>query len=482
MLFKTDFMFMIKVWAIKERGGKMSFIENKYFTLILISIFIFGFVFFTGCKIEKGRVNVIDINKIKEDMKLPEKTEPSNKEVDVVSDIKSDLESDKKTVTQPVDIAKDIKTQPIESEKDVKIEDNKTETKPTVALSNVKLVAVKGKDYDYELRAKETDLIKLDVVVDDPDKDKITLTYSSPLSADGTWQTKEGDAGEYMVEVKASDGKLTDKKKIKLFIDVLNHAPTIEIKENFTFREGEKIVLKPKVSDQDGDKVTVTYSGFMNSDIKEIQYNESGKHKVIITASDGKKISEKVINIEVIDKNRAPVIRLDNDTITVTETELAKIAYVIEDPDKDDLSVKFSEPFNEKGEWQTKEGDAGRYNISINASDGKTSVKEFVKLIVNKLNHAPEFVASSLNNVIVEEGDLIVLSPQVKDKDNDSITITYSGWMKTSKYQTTFEDAGTYNVTVTASDGKLKIEKTITVTVKNVNRAPVIKEIKLLAR
>jgi hypothetical protein len=62
----------------------------------------------------------------------------------------------------------------------------------------------------------------------------------------------------------------------------------------------------------------------------------------------------------------------------------------------------------------------------------------------------------------------------IEDEEGDEVVVTYSGWMTTSTYQTTYDDAGTYTVTVTADDGNGQITTTdITIVVEDVNRPPV---------
>ncbi|RME32203.1 hypothetical protein D6789_00375, partial [Candidatus Woesearchaeota archaeon] len=51
------------------------------------------------------------------------------------------------------------------------------------------------------------------------------------------------------------------------------------------------------------------------------------------------------------------------------------------------------------------------------------------------------------------EGDLIVLKPKAIDPDGDEITYTFTGpFAGSGEWQTTFGDAGTYDVTITATD------------------------------
>ncbi len=152
-----------------------------------------------------------------------------------------------------------------------------------------------------------------------------------------------------------------------------------------------------------------------------------------------------------------------------TEGDFIVIKPKATDADNDTVTFSFSEPLNSKGEWQTKEGDAGSYIVTITASDGKTEVSKKLKIVVHKKNSAPVIDINSM--ATVKAGEQISLNPIVTDADNDSITISYSGWMDSSVKLTSANDTGTHEVTITASDGKTETSKTITITVE-VNHAP----------
>src|SRR3989344_2002455 len=77
---------------------------------------------------------------------------------------------------------------------------------------------------------------------------------------------------------------------------------------------------------------------------------------------------------------------------TVTEGELVKIKLKATDPDGNPLVYNFSWPLNEKGEWQTKTGDAGQYNVIVTVSDGTKISEEGFTLIVKEKEKAVEEV------------------------------------------------------------------------------------------
>ena len=69
------------------------------------------------------------------------------------------------------------------------------------------------------------------------------------------------------------------------------------------------------------------------------------------------------------------------------------------------------------------------------------------------------------------------MNPIVSDADGDNFTISYSGWMTSSEYTTTYDDAGSYTVVITASDALGSSSMSVDITVENVNRPPVIIDI-----
>jgi hypothetical protein len=143
----------------------------------------------------------------------------------------------------------------------------------------------------------------------DPDGDQVSVVFDGPFAADGTWKTKRGDAGEYDVKVTATDGEKSTSKSVHVIVNKVNSAPAITAMSDLTVYEGDTITLKPKIADADGDKLTVAYSGWMNSATKETGYDDAGEYDVKITATDpsGATAAEDV-HITVINRNRPPVI------------------------------------------------------------------------------------------------------------------------------------------------------------------------------
>ena len=317
----------------------------------------------------------------------------------------------------------------------------------------------------------EGDLVKLSPKATDEDGDTVTFTYSEPLNEDGEWQTQSGDAGEYLVSVTATDGKASVTKEINIVVTGGNAAPIISNLVDLTVKEGDTISLNPEVSDADGDDITITYSGWMSENSYTTNYNDAGDYGVVVKATDGTSETTKSVSITVENNNRAPVLA-DIDSITVKEGEAIEITAVATDPDNDDVTISYSSPLDENGEWETVIGDAGTYLVTITATDGDKEDKETISIVVESDNSAPVIELDD-EAIDVTEGttENLELSPIVSDPDGDDITVSYSGWMTQSSKVVSEADEGDHDVTVTVSDGKLESSVTITVSV-TVNTVP----------
>jgi hypothetical protein len=73
--------------------------------------------------------------------------------------------------------------------------------------------------------------------------------------------------------------------------------------------ETETVVLDAKCTDPNGEDVTITYSGWMDSSTKKTGYDDAGEYEVTVTCSDSSKTSQTAkVKVTVLDKNRPPKI------------------------------------------------------------------------------------------------------------------------------------------------------------------------------
>ncbi len=321
------------------------------------------------------------------------------------------------------------------------------------------------------IQATEGDLVQLKPEAYDPDNNKITFYFSAPFDANGKWQTKEGDAGKYPVTVIASDGISNTSEDIIIIINKMNKAPVIECPTEVAVKEGELLKIDCNIYDPEGESIVVEYSGFMKSATYQTTFDDAGEYTVQIKASDREKTTGSEVKIKIINVNRPPVISNISDEVTGVETDVITLNPTVSDPDGDKVTLTYSEPFNNKGVWKTNIGDAGTYKVSIVASDGQSTAKKEITVVITQKNTPP--VLKKINDIVVSEGDTITIPIDATDREGDKLNVTVKGWMNSPTYTTTYDDAGNYTVTVVVSDGEYTTDQTFSVTVLDKNRPPV---------
>ncbi len=325
----------------------------------------------------------------------------------------------------------------------------------------------------YTVTKTEGDLVILAPEAIDPDGDYVTYTFSQPFDQHGMWQTHYGDAGNYTVSVTATDTKgASTTESVRVEILRANRAPSLHCPDKIVAKEGETIHIDCTANDRE-DGVTLTYFGWMTSDTYTTTYEDAGTHNVTVQATDNAGVStEQTIPVIVLNANRAPLFPAGFPTELVGEEgDIFTIdTSGVYDPDGDAVTITFSQPFDQDGIWKSELGDAGTHPVDVVASDGTTSVKRTVSVKVGLKNTAP--VLQRIPDVTVYEGEPIHLDVRASDREGDPLTTTVTGWMTSTDYTTTYDDAGTYTVKVTVSDGQYSDSQVVHITVIDRNRPP----------
>ncbi len=333
----------------------------------------------------------------------------------------------------------------------------------------------------YRVTVTEGELARIPVDAYDPDGRDVELTFGEPFNEEGLWLTEIGDEGRYLVRVTASDGLVRVSEYVLVVVERANRPPVVECPETIRVSEGEMVNIRCNIFDEDGEPVVVSYDGWMRTSSYRTDFGDAGNHSVLVRASDGVNQVTRTVNVVVDRTNRPPVIEPINDS-EVLETETFSVTPEVFDPDGDPVTVSFSPPLDENGSWTPDFGDRGTYTITVTASDGIDSVRESFRLEVLPMNRPP--VLKPIDPITVYEGETVRIPVEAFDPDGDDVIVSFSGWMDSDTYETTFDDAypdgcdepgctATYFVNVTVSDGVLETSQEVEVRVRDQNRPPV---------
>ena len=214
-----------------------------------------------------------------------------------------------------------------------------------------------------------------------------------------------------------------------------------------------------------------------------------GIEKVYFIATDSEcntvQSSEVVLQISnlVGQPNKPVIVNAALTPTLIKEGDLVTITVKAYDLDNQDLTFSYSDFFTEtrhwgegnywysEATWQTEAHSTGHYTVKVTVSDGALTDINSTVVNIGNLNHPP--VLDDIADITANEGGLVTITPHATDSDNDPIVFYYSAPFDTQgKWLTSYSDAGTYSIQVTASDGIDTISKTAKVIINNVNQAP----------
>src|SRR5437867_2379166 len=211
--------------------------------------------------------------------------------------------------------------------------------------------------------------------------------------------------------------------------------------------------------------------------------------------------NQKSMTITVNNVNRAPTLNQPAN-MSVAQGATADQAITGSDPDGDALTFsKVSGPAfmtvtttsATAGNVHVAPGSsepAGTSSATVRASDGSLSNDKTLTITVNNVNRAPTL--SQPANMTVNEGATADQTLNATDPDGNALTFSLASGPTYASVTTTtpgtgtatgnlhlapgFSNAGTAAATVRVSDGSLADQKSLTITVNNVNRAPTLNQ------
>lgn len=189
-------------------------------------------------------------------------------------------------------------------------------------------------------------------------------------------------------------------------------------------------------------------------------------------------------------QNDAPIIKYpDVDTMTINENQELKFTVVAIDPNRDEMTYEatgklkdYFDPVSHVFAWTPSYDDAGVHDVTFVVRDSETFTTKKLTIIVNNVNRAPVFTPA-IGNKTVDETKTLTFTIHAVDPDQDAVSYSvddsplkqyFNMQTLTFNWTPTYEDAGTYQMTFRATDGDKESAETITITVNNVNRIPVL--------
>lgn len=269
----------------------------------------------------------------------------------------------------------------------------------------------------------------------------------------------------------AQSNELSDEKIINIMVKDVNRPFVLENIGDIEINENEEIVIEPRYNDLDNDRVSFSYSGFMNRNKKKLGFDDAGEYLVKIIATDGYFTETRFINVKVNDVNRKPVFNII-DNFEVKEGNELRIELSASDPDND--AVSFSASGLPEGAelkdnlfvWKpgyVVNGTKKEFSVDFAVSDGIDTDSQKVKITVLNVNQAPKIVSYS-DNLIVFKGEPTLFEIEVVDGDGDELTYSwsfgfFSKYEGENQHQRIFTTAGSKKVEVIVSDGLETVSK-----------------------
>ncbi len=363
-----------------------------------------------------------------------------------------------------------------------------------------------------------------------------TLTYTlggtdassfSIVSTSGQLQTNAAlnyeSKASYSVSVSVSDNNGgSDSIAVTINVTNVNEAPsfanstaTRSIAENTAANTNIGAALT--ATDVDGDTLAYTLGGTDASSFSIVSTSgqlqtsaaldreTKASYSVTVTATDGGNLSDTTtVTINVTNVNEAPTFASSTTTRSIAENTASgqNIGTAVAATDVDHTSLTYTlggddaaafSIVSTTGQLQTSAAldreTKASYSVTVTASDGSLSDTTTVTINVTNVNEAPSFASSTATRSIAENtasGQNIGSAVSATDVDaNTTLAYTLGGTDASSfsivstsgQLQTSValdrETKASYSVTVTASDGSLSDTTTVTISVTDVNDAPV---------
>ncbi len=361
----------------------------------------------------------------------------------------------------------------------------------------------------------EGQTLQFSISATDPDGNALTYSASNlptgatfaPATGTFSWTPGYNQAGTYpnVLFTVTDNGTppLSASEAITITVGNVNRAPILNSIGPKSVNEGDTLTFTIAATDPDGDSLTYEASNLptgaqfdkatMTFTWKPT-YSQAGSYQnIIFSVTDGSAIASEAITITVGNANRPPVLNPIG-TKNINEGQLLEFMVTAQDPDNDTLLFSAGNlptdagfnPATQKFSWTPNFGQAGNYTVTFTVTDnGSPALSDYetITITVGHVNRPP--VLDAIGNKTVKEGETLTFSISATDPDQDPLTYSASNLPTGATFDTStrvftwtpgYNQADNYtNVRFAATDsGGLSASETITITVGNVNRPPIL--------
>jgi subtilisin family serine protease len=284
-----------------------------------------------------------------------------------------------------------------------------------------------------------------------------------------------------------------------------NHAPVLSDIGNQAIAEGAVKDITLSATDQDGNNLTFSASNLPafasltdhgnGSATLHLtpSYTDSGTHEnITFSVSDGSLSDTETITITVNNVDRPPVLDLIGNK-TIDEAAALSFSILATDPDGEEITYSMAGLPSEATlnsttgvfSWTPTYNQSGSYNVTFTATAASLSDTETISITVNNVDRPP--VLDLIGNKTIDEAAALSFSILATDPDGEEITYTaenlpqgatFDANTRTFSWTPDYTQAGEYpNITFTATANSLSDSETISISVNNVNRPPLLDDI-----
>jgi Bacterial Ig domain/HYR domain len=345
--------------------------------------------------------------------------------------------------------------------------------------------------------ATEGVLLTFQASATDPDGDPLSFSGSNlptgaTVSPSGlfSWTPSFTQAGSYPnVTISVTDGAApTISQSFTITVGNVNRAPTLTNPGAKTATEGVLLTFQASATDPDSDPLTFSCGNLPSGATVSPtglfswtpSFTQAGNYtNVTISVSDGTTSVSQTFNISVGNVNRAPTLT-NPGAQTASEGVLLQFQASATDPDNDPMTFSGTNlpsgaTVSPSGlfSWTPSFTQAGNYtNVTINVSDGTTSVSQSFNISVGNVNRAPTLTNPGAQTAT--EGVLLTFQASATDPDGDPLTFSGGNLPLGASvsangvfsWTPAAGQAGSYpNVSINATDGTTSVSQSFTITV-----------------